>query len=99
MQSRYRSLGKSINLAYFFSNLDKLKYFASTLELHLQYESLQDMQLGLIARKHSVSDQTDSSIQNNLLCTGIELFKQRSDAVVDICFDQTGANDMMAMAI
>ena len=34
-----------------------------------------------------------------MISTGIELFKQRSDAVVDICFDQTGANDMMAMAI
>ena len=37
---RYRSLGKSLNMGYFFSSLDKLKYFASSFELHLKHDLL-----------------------------------------------------------
>ena len=34
IEERYRCLGKSLNLGYFFSNVSKLKYFASSFELH-----------------------------------------------------------------
>ena len=30
-------------MGYFFSSLDKLKYFASSFELHLRHELLQDL--------------------------------------------------------
>lgn len=43
IEERYRCLGKSLNLGYFFSSLDKLKYFASSFELHLKHELLQDL--------------------------------------------------------
>ena len=43
VEERYRCLGKSLNMGYFFSSLDKLKYFASSFELHLRHELLQDL--------------------------------------------------------
>lgn len=73
-------LGKSLNLGYFFSSAEKLKYFASSFELHLKCELLQDLQLGLTGqriRQRPNAEQADGAIQNSLLCTGIELFKQR----------------------
>ena len=59
----------------------KLKQFASSYELHLKYELLQDLQLGLTGQRCSgprpSEELADAAIQNSLLCAGIELFKQR----------------------
>ena len=40
---RYRSLGKSLCLGYFFSSPDKLKQFGSSFELNLKHELLKDL--------------------------------------------------------
>ena len=95
-------MGKSISFAYFFSNPDKLKNFATSHELGQHHEHMKDLQLSLTSMRCEDSKghlQVDSAIQNSLFGTGIELFKQRQESVVDMCFDQTGNHDMMAMAI
>ena len=70
-----------MNMGYFFSKLEKFKYFASSFELHLKHQQLEDLQLGLTNQKFTLKSQAyeevDSAIQNSLFCTGIELFKQR----------------------
>ena len=40
---RYRSLGKSLCLGYFFKSTEKLKYFGSSFELNLKHELLKDL--------------------------------------------------------
>ena len=62
VEQRYRSLGKSLNLGCFFPSLDKLKYFASSFELHLKCELLQELQLGLTAQRYGEGDQPDAAI-------------------------------------
>lgn len=40
-------MGKSINMTYFFSNVEKLRYFGSTFEMKERHEALKDLQLGI----------------------------------------------------
>lgn len=103
MIQRYRSVdGKSLYLSYFFSSKDKLKYFAAEYDLHERHKLLEDLSLGLtsqrFALKSNMPEEPEISTQNNLFCTGVELFKHR-DPVSDFCFDQCGGGDMMAMAV
>ena len=56
------------------------------------------MQLGLTSQR-DIDGELENQAQNGMLSTGIELFKQSKEAVVDICFDRTGTSDMLAMAI
>lgn len=73
-EERYRSLGKSLNLGYFFSNVEKMRYFATSCDFQTAIKLLVDLQLGLTGKKNQSGD-VDHSIQDCILRSGIELFK------------------------
>jgi len=51
IDERYRKMGKSLSMAYFFSRAEKMRAFATNHELPGHLERLQDMQLGLTSQK------------------------------------------------
>ena len=53
-------MGKSINMGYFFSNLDKLRSFSGAFELQAKQELLKDLQLGLTNKKSDATAKVDS---------------------------------------
>ena len=97
-----------MDMQYFFSSVDKWKHFAIAMEMHLALNTLRDFQLSLTGVPNDLDKNKDENGQNTLsrqdidqdelLGTGIEIFKLRNEQVADFTFDHAN-KDMMAIGI
>ena len=82
-------------MEFFVSNAAKLKQLSISIDLSEKFTYLKDYQMGIV---DNCGDAEGIGQSEQLLNCGIELFKQRQEQVVDLCFD-LAQNDMVAFAM
>ena len=82
-------------MEFFVSNAAKLKQLSISIDLSEKFTYLKDYQMGIV---DNCGDTEGIGQSEQLLNCGIELFKQRQEQVVDLCFD-LAQNDMVAFAM